>query len=320
MNINWLCVFITSVILATVFSVEAKQVDYPRDTSYTIHSAYHKYMKNYPQIEVADPVLDDQINIQKNITYKFTGTRDLRLDVFSPKDMGKASPAVVMVHGGGWISGDRTLIHPMAKALAEIGFVAATVEYRLSPEAEYPAAVYDIKTAVKWLKDHAVDLQVDTHKVAIMGTSAGGQLAALVGATAEDPDFEDPADSSQASTKVQAIVDIDGVLAFIHPDSQEGAVAGKWLGGDQNEARKKWIEASPITHVGADTPPMLFVGSSYPRFLAGREKVTAILDEHGIENRTHLFENAPHSFWLFHPWFEPTIDHTVAFLNEVLTD
>ncbi|HBQ60344.1 MAG TPA: esterase, partial [Balneolaceae bacterium] len=59
--------------------------------------------------------------------------------------MGKASPAVVMVHGGGWISGDRTLMHPMAKALAEIGFVAATVEYRLSPEAEYPAAVYDIK-------------------------------------------------------------------------------------------------------------------------------------------------------------------------------
>ncbi|HBQ60343.1 MAG TPA: esterase, partial [Balneolaceae bacterium] len=101
---------------------------------------------------------------------------------------------------------------------------------------------------VKWLKDHAVDLQVDTHKVAIMGTSAGGQLAPLVGATAEDPDFEDPADGSQASTKVQAIVDIDGVLAFIHPDSQEGAVAGKWLGGDQNEARKKWIEASPITH------------------------------------------------------------------------
>ncbi len=192
------------------------------------------------------------------------------------------------------------------------------MEYRLSPEAEYPAAVYDVKSAIKWVKDHSGALGVDTQRVAILGTSAGGQIASLVGTTQEMPKFEDPADTSKTTTRLAAIIDVDGVLAFIHPDSEEGTVAGKWLGGNQSEARETWIEASALTHVDSETPPTLFIGSSFPRFLAGNEEFMEQLSSAGIYTEKQVFEEAPHSFWLFHPWFEPTIKHIDRFLRVVL--
>lgn len=315
---KWIWVLIVNWILLSVINVHAQQADFPRDTSYTIHSAYKKYVKDYPKIEVADPVPDEQVNIQKDDAYKFTGDRDLQLDVFTPKNNPNPLPVVLMVHGGGWISGNKSLLHPMAKVLAERGFAAITAEYRLSPEAKYPAAVYDINTALKWIKDHAGEFNIDEKQMAILGTSAGGQLAALVGATADNPKFKDPADTSQTFTKVQSIVDVDGVLAFIHPVSEEGTVAGKWLGGNQQEARDKWMKASALTHIDENTPPMLFIGSSYPRFLAGMEDVIDILDKHDTPHQSYNFDDAPHSFWLFHPWFEPTMGYIITFLNGVL--
>lgn len=294
--------------------------DFPRDTSYTFDSAFEKYIEDYPEITSVTPALPGVVSEFRDIVYKNTGTRDLYVDVYRPAEVSQneSLPAVLMVHGGGWISGDRSLLYFMATYLATNNFVTVSVEYRLSPEAQYPAAVYDIKTAIKWMKDHAEDWGIDKDRVAILGTSAGGQLAALAGATADNLKFEDPSDSSKTSTKIQAIVDVDGVLAFIHPVSEEGTVASKWLGGDKQEARDTWIEASALTHIDETTPPILFIGSSFPRFLAGRGDVINILDEHGTYNQTHLFEDAPHSFWLFHPWFKPTMEHTIEFLNEVL--
>lgn len=306
-------------ILMSVLSSQLIAQDFPRDTSYTIRSAYEKYVKRHPEIQIADPELENQVSIQRNIPYKDTGVRDLSLDVFRPlQNSAEVHPAAIMVHGGGWISGDKSLLHPMAKALASRGFIAITVEYRLSPEAEYPAAVYDVKSAIKWVKDHSVAFGVDTQRVAILGTSAGGQIAALVGTTQEMPQFEDPADSSKSTTSVFAVIDVDGVLAFIHPDSEEGTVAGKWLGGNPSDARDTWIEASALTHANSETPPTLFIGSSSPRFLAGNEEFMEILSSANIYSEKQVFEDAPHSFWLFHPWFEPTIKHIDRFLSAVL--
>lgn len=300
------------------FPLHAQDTEFPRDTSYTTQSAYQKYIKDYPNIEIVKFDVVEQGRVFKNIPYKNTGKRDLTVDVFAPFLGSKAGhPAILLVHGGGWISGNKKMLHPMAKKLADEGYVAVTVEYRLSPEAEYPAAVYDIKTALKWMKDHAERFNIDTSKVAILGTSAGGQLAALVGTTAHKSNFEDPADTSDTSVKVHAIIDIDGVLAFIHPVSEEGNVAGKWLGGSQEEARAVWIEASALTHIGKQTPPMLFIGSAFPRFLAGRKDAIEILNYHDIRHETHIFEDAPHSFWLFNPWFDPTMEVVISYLNEL---
>ncbi|SMO78152.1 alpha/beta hydrolase [Gracilimonas mengyeensis] len=311
-------------IFSLAFGMILQQVaaqDFPRDTSYTLQSAYQKYVKDYPEITKADSISLKVVARELDVAYKNTGQRDLSLDIFFPKDKAKELlPAVIMIHGGGWISGDKSLLHPLAAHVAAHGYVAITPEYRLSPEAQYPASVYDIKTAIKWGRDHAGDFFINPEKIALLGTSAGGQLAALVATTPNQPKFKDPADTSDASTDVQALVDIDGVLAFIHPVSEEGEVAGKWLGGNAVQARDTWLEASALTHAGAETPPALFIGSAYPRFLAGRREMTDILNRHNIYTRTYIFEEAPHSFWLFHPWFEPTLKEVTEFLDRVLKD
>lgn len=309
---------ILSLTISLISGISLLAQDFPRDTSYTLQSAYQKYVKNYPDIELVDQELENQLRVYQDIAYKNTGSRDLHLDIFTPKETGQTYPAGLIVHGGGWISGNKSMMKQIAEKLASEGYVMVAVEYRLSPEAEYPAAVYDVKSALKWMRDHASRYQINPDKIAVLGTSAGGQIAALVSTTQNEPEFEDPADTSNALTSVQALVDVDGVLAFIHPVSEEGRVASLWLGGDQQEARKTWVEASALTHADENTPPTLFLGSAYPRFLAGRNEMSGILDQHGIFNETHLLNDAPHSFWLFHPWFEPAMEYIVSFLNSTL--
>lgn len=309
---------IAFIILLFGLNKQIKAQDFPRDTSYTYFNAYQKYVKQYPDITYPSLTFPGEVKEQRDLVYKNTGNRNLHLDVYSPADIqSEPLPALFMIHGGGWISGDKSLLYNMATHLAKNQFVTVNIEYRLSPEAKYPAAVYDIKTAIKWMKDHALTFNIDTNRVGILGTSAGGQLAALVGVTADDPKFEDPADTLSPSTRVHAIIDIDGVLAFIHPDSEEGTVAGKWLGGDQTEAKEKWIEASALTHIDSSAPPTLFIGSSNPRFLAGNHEFSKVLRENGIYTETYVIEDSPHSFWLFNPWFKPTIKYTTNFLNTV---
>lgn len=292
----------------------AQTADFPRDTSYTLYNAFKKYVVQYPNIIPVELRHSKKVTISKNIPYKDVGYRMLSLDVFKPTSPSDSVwPAILMIHGGGWLSGDKSLLHPLAQALAEAGVIAITVEYRLSPEAPYPAGVQDVRSALSWIGKHANQYHIHPEKVSVLGTSAGGQLAALV-ATTWHTDFYGNPDTTVSLT---ALIDIDGVLAFIHPVSEEGKVAGLWLGGNQHEARETWLEASALSHVDEHTPASLFIGSQYPRFLAGRQEMIQVLDKYAIPHQTHVFENAPHSFWLFEPWFTPTKERVIEFLKTV---
>lgn len=245
------------------------------------------------------------------------GRRELSLNLFYPSSKSGLRPAVVLLHGGGWRSGNPSMPEPIAVELAARGFIAATVEYRLSLEALYPAAVHDVKAAIRWLRANAGDLDLDAGKIAVMGFSAGGQLAALVAVTGNNPHFEGAGGNAGYPSAVQALIDVDGVVAFIHPDSKEGAMAAQWLGGTAGEIPGIWEEASALTHVNKHSPPTLFLGSQFPRFLAGHKEMMEKLRSAGIYCEAHYFDNTPHPFWLFHPWFEPTVDYAFQFLNKV---
>lgn len=311
---NWWRVSLSLFVWSVALSGLAQPV--PRDTSYTVASAYAKLKKEYPNIQPLHFSGDSRVTLRKNLIYHQEGNRPLLADVFSlSAPVPNALPAVILVHGGGWRTGDKSLLWPMAERLAIAGYVAITVEYRLSLEAPFPAAVHDLKAAILWVKANAANLRIDTARIAMLGCSAGGQLAALVGTTARHPVLDSAPHHAHAST-VQAVVDVDGVLAFHHPDSQEGTMAAQWLGGSYEELPENWQLASALTHVGPHTPPTLFLGSKYPRFLAGRAGYEAVLKQHGTLTRTHVFADAPHSFWLFHPWFEPTMSHIIEFLNQ----
>lgn len=290
----------------------------PRDTSFTVYSAWEKEHTKYPFIAIAWPSLPRGVQAKHNLVYSSYGKRKLRADVFYPaKKNPKGSPGVLLIFGGGWRSGDKSQSIPMAEQLASRGYVAVAIEYRLSLEAAYPAAVYDIKAAIRWMRANAQRFGLDKTKIATHGVSAGGQLAALVGTTNGYKNLEGTGGHKEQVSDVQAIVDIDGILAFKHPESAEGAVAAAWLGGTFEEKPEVWKQASALTYAGKNTPPCLFINSSNPRFHAGRDDMIKMLDSHHIYSEVHTIPDTPHPFWLFHPWFTLVTQLTIDFLDKV---
>ncbi len=209
----------------------------------------------------------------------------------------------------------------MADYLAKHGYVAIPVEYRLSPEAKYPAAVDDLKDAITWILKNGEDYGIDTNKVAILGCSAGAQLAGLVGLTYGTDETQAP-----PKNRIAAIVNIDGVMDFTSGEarryeddpSRDSTAAGRWFGGRYAKKSALWKEASPVYYANENSPPILFINSSQPRFHAGRDEVIEKLDAFSIYSEIHTLDDTPHSFWLFDPWFEKTGTLVVQFLDKTL--
>ncbi len=295
-----------------------------RDTSFTINGTAAKVTMQYPFTKLVDSKIPKTVIKFGNVVYASLGDRKLHLDIFKPKRYAGLLPAVVIIHGGGWRSGDRSMEWPTAIHLAEKGYVAVTVEYRLSPEAKYPASVYDLKSAVRWLRANAGKYKIDADKIAASGCSSGGELAAFIGVTNSNKKFAGGKTNSKYSADVQAVIDIDGILDFTDPnESGKDTIlskpsAGKaWLGYSFKENPEIWREASPINYVDKNCPPICFINSSLPRFHAGRDSVISMLNRLNIYSEVHTIANTPHPFWLFHPWFDETFNYMVKFLDRI---
>jgi acetyl esterase/lipase len=292
------------------------------DTSYSTNSAWLSTKKEHPGIQIVGELKSTSIKEKRNVTYQYIGKRELMLDVFQPAQKNNRI-AVILIHGGGWRSGNRTQHYPLAQHLANLGYTCFTPEYRLSTEALFPAAVYDIKAAIRWVRSNAAKYNVDTAKIAILGFSAGGELAAFIGTTGNMPLFEGLPDRQGVGSHVNAVVDIDGILAFIHPESGEGddsrktSAATYWFGYKKEENPVLWNAASPLSYVGASTPPTLFLNSSVARMHAGRDDYIRVLTTNNIYSEVHTFDGAPHSFCLFGPWFMPAVNYIDGFLKKV---
>ena len=306
------------------FAQSTKGITGVKDTSYTLRSAYLGTLKTHPNIKMPTEIKSPLVEDEKDVVYAQIGERTLKLDAFYPKGKAiKARPAVIIIYGGGWRTGDKNQHHVLAQRLADLGYVCFLPEYRLSTEALYPAAVYDLKAAIRWVRANAKTYHVDTDKVATLGFSAGGQLSALLGTTAQIPSLEGTEGNPKYSSKVNAVIDIDGILAFIHPDSGEGddskrtSAATYWFGYSKTENPTLWNEGSALTYAGKSSPPTLFLNSSVERMHAGREDYRAKLAPFGIYTEVHDFPDSPHGFCLFEPWFTPTVQYVDTFLKKV---
>ncbi|WP_228852561.1 pectinesterase family protein [Aegicerativicinus sediminis] len=288
----------------------------PEFSTYSVETTFQKLHKNYPFISPVSTLESDLYLAHENLTYKSIGDRELKLDVYVPTvNNGKNFTAVLLIHGGGWASGSKENQRVMAQHLAVNGYVGIPVSYRLSEEAPYPAGVIDLKDAIRWIRQNGPEYSINPDQIAVLGTSAGAQLATLIGTTADLNIFK-PSNST-VSDKVQAILNIDGIVSFVHSEAEEGDYAAFWLGGNKTDAFKTWKEASPLEYVGKDTPPTLFLNSDQPRFHAGRDDMINLLNQYNTYNEIHTIPDSPHSFWLLHPWFEPTVTISVDFLNRV---
>lgn len=282
----------------------------PRDTSFTIFSSYIKEKKKFPFIKIANPQLSDEIKIDTNLVYAIYEKRKLRLDILRPKSDKHKYATVMLVHGGGWKSGDKSMQLPMAIEIASSGYIAVPVQYRLSQEALFPAAIFDLKAAIRWLRANSDKYQIDTTKIAVLGCSSGGQLVSMLGVTNNNPKFEGIGDNLEHSSLVQAVINLDGILDFTDPaesgkddDPEKPSVGKLWLGYSFKENPGIWREASPLNYVDKYSSPFLFINSSLDRFHAGRDFFIKKLSDNNIYSEVHTFPDSPHPLWLFHPWY-----------------
>jgi len=294
-----------------------------RDTSFATASAFTKTLKYFPTCAKVPEMHFEFVKQKNDIVYCSYGKRKMKLDVFFNENQKKKQTAIIIIHGGGWRSGNRQQHHQMAQKLASLGYVCFTPEYRLSTEALFPAAIYDIKAAIRWVRENAEKYNINPNQIVSLGFSAGGEMAAFMGTTGNMPLFEGIVTNSNSQSQVNAIIDIDGTLSFVHPESSEGDDSKKisagtyWFGYSKKDNPKLWEAASPLSYVSANTPPTLFINSSIARMHAGRNDFIKILDENKIYSEVHEFENSPHTFCLFNPWFEPTIQYIDGFLTKI---
>jgi len=295
----------------------------PGYTVFSVETAERGLIKNYPFVTRLSRDLPAGVNANPGIVYQRYSAREMHLDLFQPKGQGPF-PAVIVVHGGAWITGNHAMENPFAMELARRGFVAATIEYRLANEAKYPAAIHDLKSSIRWLRANAGRFHIDANRIAAVGASAGGHLVALLGATNGMPDFEGEGDNRGVSSIVQSVVDIDGPVTFIDPGNIEKEIKGPldsnthFLGGTFKDKPEVWRQASPITHVNARSAPVLFINSSSFRPFQQREEMRDKLKALGILSEIVVIPDTPHPFWLFHPWFDATVQYVDDFLKQTM--
>lgn len=203
------------------------------------------------------------VQVTADLTYATVAGRPLRLDLARPAS-GGPHPLVLLIHGGGWEGGSKSGMHDEMLELARRGYVTASVEYRLAhePGGGFPAAVQDVRCAVRWLRANAGSYAIDAGRVAAMGVSAGGHLASMLGAAADVRALEGGCAPSAVPVSVNAVVSYAGPqdLRVRGPYTQEQArlVTG-FLGVFPGDAPEVAALASPIAHVGAGAPPFLLV-------------------------------------------------------------
>lgn len=204
---------------------------------------------------------------EMNVEYGGAEGRVLRLDILRPAGSAAAPrPAVLYLHGGGWLGGDRTWTPN--RLLAEAGFFTVSVSYRFSSEAVFPAQLHDVKAAIRWVRANASRYGVNPDRIGIWGHSAGGHLAALAGVTVGDPDFEGESGSPGVDSSVQAVVPISAPLEFlidwyavgrmpVHADAFD-CISGL-IGGLPSAVPEMARMASPYWHVNERAVPQLLI-------------------------------------------------------------
>lgn len=266
----------------------------------------------------------DDVTMLADQVYASYDSRTMHLDLFVPNAGTKPRPALVVVHGGGWVKGDKTKFHAMAQALALRGYVTAAIEYRLAGEAKYPAAIHDCRAAVRWLRANAEKYAIDPNRIGAVGGSAGGHLVGLMAAAPQTERFEGSGGNPDQSSGIQAAIVLagpwelaSGPVAEKSRQQPQQSYSNQWLGKSVDEALELYREASPLTHLSKDTPPVLFLTGELD-FPERNRAARARLAEFGIETGIVVYKDGKHGCWNRGPWFDVMVDDMDAFFAKTL--
>lgn len=204
------------------------------------------------------------VTVHRDLEY---GTHERhKLDIYLPAKNGDAAPPLVIwIHGGAWQGGSKE--GGATRALVEKGYAVASINYRYSQQAPFPAQIHDCKSAVRWLRAHAKEYGYNSEHVGAWGASAGGHLCALLATTGGMSELEGTGGNKNQSSRVQCVIDWFGPSDFLNwgkdgspvPSNTAGNAIGKLFGGTVDEKHDLAKLASPICHISRDTPPILLV-------------------------------------------------------------
>ncbi len=263
--------------------------------------------------------------IQRGLVYVERDKHSLRADVYVPHTDGPR-PAVLVVHGGAWMTGRRTQLAGVARRLAEAGYTAVAISYRLAPRYPFPAQIDDCRAAVRWMRQNADRLKIDPQLVGGFGYSAGGHLVALLG-TADEPAgpnalrAETDADSASAnepSTRIQAYVAGAAPCDFRILPLNVTALS-YWLGGTRREKPTIYEQASPVHFVSADDPPAFFYHGTKDAIvpLVSSTAMVVALRQVGVTAELYQVADAGHIHAVFN---QQAIRAGIEFLDRHLRD
>lgn len=278
-----------------------------------------------PPNRLRQEAVADAVASFRDIPYVTNGHERQMLDLYLPKDAQGALPVIIWVHGGAWLNGSKDNCPPLHAGFVNRGYAVASINYRLSHHATFPAQIEDCKAAVRWLRAHASEYHLDPNRFGAWGSSAGGHLVALLGTSGDVKNF-DVGENLNQSSRVQAVCDYYGpsdLVAFVNapgyqahasPDSPES----KLLGGLVKENPERAAQASPVTFVTADDPPFLIVHGDKDSTVAWNQSqlLSEALKQAGCSVHFHTIRDAGHGGPGFN---DPEIANMVqAFFDETL--
>jgi acetyl esterase/lipase len=230
----------------------------------------------------------------RDLEYVKGGHERQKLDLYLPENANGPLPVIVWIHGGGWRQGSKDRCP--AVSFGGKGYAVASVNYRLSQHAKFPAQIEDCKAAIRWLRANAAKYHFDPEHIGVWGASAGGHLVALLGTTADMKELEGKEGNLNQSSRVQAVVDWFGPADFRNMGGSKDSPVARLLGGPVSENKEKAALASPVAHVSKNDPPFLIMqGDMDPLVpLAQSELLADALKKAGVDVTLQVLKGAKH--------------------------
>jgi acetyl esterase/lipase len=252
----------------------------------------------------------------RNLEYVKDGHERHKLDLFVPEKADGLLPVLIWVHGGGWQNGSKEGCPPLLNGYTARGYAVASINYRLSGHATFPAQIEDCKAAIRWLRAHAKEYNLDPQRFGVWGSSAGGHLVALLGTSGDVKEF-DVGEHLDHSSRVQAVCDYYGPTDFVvfvstpryESHATENSPEAKLIGGAVMQNKDKAARLNPITYVSKDDPPFLIVHGDEDRTvpLNQSQLLFDALKAAGTSVHFHTIKGAGHGQGFGGPEIEPMV-------------